>query len=202
VCEIHCRATIFIHIRLFTRIRRGVSYLLTPSPAPRLFTPLPCFLFLRDRALRRCPGVRLYVDLEPTLEEMDQESGVSESDSSTEIDSSDEEMGVENRAFCECMRLYGKEIGAFITSSFGGSISCACALCRLYCTMYCLAPIGSALWRMGRGEVKTRLLEFKKSPPDFMFYFFSRHALGIEGEQPGSDSIQFFQIEGMHHLPI
>jgi hypothetical protein len=143
------------------------------------------------------------MDLEPTLEEMGQASGVSESDSSTEIDSSDEEMAVEDEASCECERSCCDKCRCHFKVSMDGSISCGCALCRLYCMMYCLARIGPALWHMDRGEVKTQLLELRKNAPfNSVYQYFWDYGWTIFNGQSPHDFIQFFQKEGMHHLPI
>jgi hypothetical protein len=138
------------------------------------------------------------MDLEPTLEETVQESGVVQTDI---LD--DEEPDPANRAFCECWRICREGIHKTTKDSFNNSTSCSCALCRLYRTMYCLLCMGPYLWRVDRGEVKTWLFEYEEQPSFYPIRTtFDRHVweiyvLGIE-----TGTIQFFRIEGMHHLPI
>jgi hypothetical protein len=146
------------------------------------------------------------MDLEPTLEEMNQKSGVIHPDIL-----GDKRTDPANGAFCKSSKpRCGLQ---FIRCSFKDSISCGCVLCRLNCTMYRLTNIGRALWRMGRGEVKTRLLEFEKQAPfKHILYLFDSYGWKISNENisnwnmsngnTGEEYIGFFQIEGMPHLPI
>jgi hypothetical protein len=138
------------------------------------------------------------MDLEPTLEKTVQEYGVFLSDVLGE-----KGLGLANRAFCECWRLCRRSKKRYFNGSLDDSISCGCALCRLFCTMYCLARVGPGLWRMGRDEVKSWLLEFEnKAPFDRILISFRDSEWKIYNGQTGTEYIQFFQIEGIHHLPI
>jgi hypothetical protein len=141
------------------------------------------------------------MDLEPNLKDVDQESGCSDSSWWDKIDSDDEGIDPANRAFCKLRRSeYPK---SYDYTLFEISNSCGCALCRLYCTIDRLARIGPALWRMGRGEVKTRLLEIgKKAPRDHVHISFKKRGWKIKYGTLHVRSVQFFQIEGMLRPPI
>jgi hypothetical protein len=138
------------------------------------------------------------MDLEPTLEEVFQEYCLIPPDIF-----GDKRMYPKNRAFCKCWRAYRKDIDITNHGSFDDSTSCGCALCRLYCTICCLSGIGPALWRMDRGEVKTRLLEYDKEALfDRVHHSFMGHTWTIVNRREHYSPIQFFHIEGMHHLLI
>jgi hypothetical protein len=140
------------------------------------------------------------MDLESTLEETVQESEVSKSDSSSNWTT----IGRSNRAFCKEFEGRFRELGIrSVDEALDSSISCGCALCRLYCTMNCLTRIGPALWRMDPGEVNTWLLEFeKKSHSGRIGCTIGRRVCTIYNSETGRDAIRFFQIEGMRHLRI
>jgi hypothetical protein len=144
------------------------------------------------------------MDPEPTLEETDQEYGISESDSSTEIDSSDDEIYIPKQAFCESWRSSRDSRNLYMAGPLGDSPSCGCQLCGFFCTMYFLTHIGPALWRMGPGEVKNQLLEFEKKPSfDCIMNLYNSSRWALYNRQGYAGLyIQSFRIEGTHYLPI
>jgi hypothetical protein len=135
---------------------------------------------------------------DPIWETMQGSSGVTHSDIL-----GDNRTDPANDAFCERARYRRHFPMSGVGISMDDSISCGCELCRLYYTMYCLARIGPGLWRMDRGEVKARLLKFeKKGPSDCIMHTFGSSVWEMCNGKLGEENLQYFLIEGMHHLPI
>jgi hypothetical protein len=100
-------------------------------------------------------------------------------------------------AFCESWRVYRRD-ETVLHGSLDDSVTCGCAQCRLFCTVYPLARIGPGMWCMERDEVKRRLLRFNnKAPFDRVHHGYAAEGWGIYNGQGTLDSIRIFLLEGM-----